>query len=374
MNVRKIELPKTINKGMPPLEVSDNATSFFEFWPAWAMYTPVVFQWFILSIKYRSIALPLIANPGIHLSGMVGESKADILNLATTESAKSICGFVSFTRQEKATAEEDAQELLNKYLANGLTLPAVVKPNLGCRGFGVRLIDTEEQLIDYLKLFPVGAGFVLQEKSIYQAEAGVFYIRYPGQKKGKVISLTLKYTPWVVGDGKSTLKELILADNRAGKLAHIYLDRHADNLETVLKDGEEYRLAFAGSHTFGSIFKNGNKYITDELTQSLDEFFDGVPGYNFGRLDVKFKDIDSFMKGENYQVLEMNGASSEATHIWDSRTTLKEAMTTLLYQYKVLFEIGNLERKAGHKVPSLLSLYRAWKEEKRWLQHYPSTD
>ncbi|TBR37728.1 D-alanine--D-alanine ligase [Marinomonas agarivorans] len=359
---------------MPPLEVSDNATSFFEFWPAWVMYTPVIFQWFILSAKYRSIGLPLIANPGIHLSGMVGESKADILSLATEQSAKSICSFTSFIRNDQTTPEDDAKAVLKDYLGKGLALPAVIKPNLGCRGFGVRLIDTEEQLVDYLESFPIGASFILQEKSVYQAEAGIFYIRYPGQKKGKVISLTLKYTPWVIGDGKHTLKELILADSRAGKLSHIYLDRHADNLDTILDDGEEYRLAFAGSHTFGSIFKNGNKYITNELSESLDRFFDGVPGYNFGRLDVKFKDIDTLMRGEDYQVLEMNGASSEATHIWDSRTTLKEAMSTLLYQYKVLFEIGHLERKAGHKVPSLLSLYKAWKEEKRWLQNYPSTD
>ena len=145
-------------------------------------------------------------------------------------------------------------------------------------------------------------------------------------------------------------------------------------MNKVLDDGESYRLAFAGSHTFGSIFRNGNEYITDKLSQSLDDFFDGVPGYHYGRLDLKFKDIHSLMEGKNYQILEMNGASSEATHIWDSRTTLKEAFSTLLYQYKVLFEIGDLQRQAGHKVPSLLSLYKAWREEKRWVEHYPSTD
>lgn len=374
MNVRKIELPANINVGMPPLEVSDNGTSFFEFWPAWAMYTPVVLQWFALSAKYRSLSLPLIANPSIPLSGMVGESKIDILNLASEESAKSICGFTAFSRQSSTSAEEDAKQALSQYFKKGLTLPAVVKPDLGCRGVGVRLIDNESQLVDYLEGFPAGANLLLQEKSIYQAEAGVFYIRYPGEKKGKVISLTLKYTPWVVGDGQSTLKELILADNRAGKLSHIYLDRHADKLDSILDKGQAYRLAFAGSHTFGSIFRNGNKYITDKLSASLDEFFDGVPGYHYGRLDLKFKDIDSLMEGKDYQILEMNGASSEATHIWDSRTSLKEALQTLLFQYKVLFEIGHLQRKAGHKTPSLFSLYKAWKEEKRWVEHYPSTD
>lgn len=374
MKVQSIALPKGINEGMPPLEVSDNITSFFEFWPAWAMYTPVIIQWLFLSARYRSLSLPLIANPSIPLSGMVGESKSDILDLASPEAAKSICQFTTYHRDENNPAEDDAKQALEQYYQKGLSLPLVAKPDLGCRGAGVRLINQEEQLVDYLQAFPSGAKLLLQERSQYQAEAGIFYIRYPGQKQGKIISITLKYTPWVVGDGSSTLKQLIMADKRAGKLSHIYLDRHGDKLDNVLAEGEAFRLAFAGSHSRGSIFRNGNEYITDALTQSLDTFFDGVPGYHFGRLDLKFKNIEDLMAGKHYQILEMNGASSEATHIWDSRTSLAEAFKTLLKQYQILFKIGYLQRKEGQKPPSLLDLYKAWQEEKRWVKDYPSTD
>lgn len=374
MKTQRIPLPQGINEGMPPLEVSDNITSFFEFWPAWAMYTPVILQWIALSARYRSLSLPLIANPSIPLSGMVGESKADILNLASQDSAKSICQFTTYFRSPDSSAEEDAKKALSAYYQKGLSLPLVAKPDLGCRGAGVRLINQESQLIEYLQAFPSNAKLLLQERSIYQAEAGVFYVRYPGQKQGKIISITLKYTPWVIGDGISSLKELIMADKRAGKLSHIYLDRHQDKLDTVLESGQAFRLAFAGSHSRGSIFRNGNQYITDALSQSLDTFFDGVPGYHFGRLDLKFKDIEALMQGKHYQVLEMNGASSEATHIWDSRTSLFEAFNTLLKQYQILFKIGALQRKKGHKPPSLWQLYKAWKEEKSWVKDYPSTD
>jgi len=374
LKTQSIPLPKGINEGMPPLEVSENITSFFEFWPAWAMYTPVIIQWLILSVRYRSLSLPLIANPSIPLSGMVGESKSDILDLASEASAKSICQFTTYYRSQADSAKVDAEKALASYYHKGLSLPLVAKPDLGCRGAGVRLINQEEQLVDYLAAFPSGAKLLLQERSQYQAEAGVFYIRYPGQKQGKIISITLKYTPWVVGDGIRTLKQLIMADKRAGKLSHIYLDRHLDKQNTVIEKDKAFRLAFAGSHSRGSIFRNGNQYISNALTQSLDTFFDGVPGYHFGRLDLKFKNIDDLMEGKNYQILEMNGASSEATHIWDSRTSLLEAFQTLLKQYRILFKIGYLQRKEGHKPPSLLQLYQAWREEKRWVKDYPSTD
>jgi hypothetical protein len=39
-------------------------------------------------------------------------------------------------------------------------------------------------------------------------------------------------------------------------------------------------------------------------------------------------------------VIEINGAGSEATHIWDPKTSLFEAYTTQFLQWKYLFEVG----------------------------------
>lgn len=374
MKITKVALPAGINEGMPPLEITEKPVSFFEFWPAWAMYMPVFFQCLGLSVKYRNVCLPLIANPKIPLSGMVGESKADILNQAAEDVRSYLCEYVTSTNEALLDDKTNAQNTLTDYHTKGLQLPAVAKPDLGCRGVGVRLIETEDQLIHYISAFPKNARFLLQEKSKYQAEAGVFYIRYPGEKKGKVISITLKYTPWVIGDGVSTLKQLIMADPRASLLSHVYLPRHKANHDKVIPEGEAFRIAFAGSHSGGSIFRDGNRYITEALAESLDTFFDGMPEFHYGRLDVKFKNIDDLMKGENFQILEVNGASSEATHIWDSKTKLPDAIKVLMNQYRTLYEIGHLNRKAGYQTPSLSSLYRAWREEKSWVVDYPSMD
>lgn len=71
----------------------------------------------------------------------------------------------------------------------------------------------------------------------YEAEAGVFYVREPGGEGGRIVSLTLKYFPYVHGDGRSTLRELILADPRAGRVPHLYLPRHAARLDQVPEAG-----------------------------------------------------------------------------------------------------------------------------------------
>ncbi len=361
-------------QGMPEMEQEGAAVSFFEFWPSWLMYSPVVVQWLWLGLKYRSLGLPLIANPAIPLSGMVGESKRELLDQAGEEGKKSIAPYLCFTRRKDINARIEAEAAISKMDDFGVQLPLVVKPDMGCRGVGVRLIEQAEQLVDYLEGFPVGAQFLLQQKAPFDAEAGVFYIRYPGEQRGKVVSITLKYTPFVTGDGKATLKTLIEQDARAGLLTHIYFPKHHDKLDWIVPKGEAFRLTFAGSHCRGSIFRNGNEYATDALALRLDEIFDEIPGFHYGRLDIKFRDIAALQRGEDLCILEINGASSEATHIWDKSTKLKDAFGTLLSQYRTLFEIGHLQRQQGFKPPSVWQLYRAYRQEKAWVSRYPSTD
>ncbi|OEF30029.1 hypothetical protein [Vibrio rumoiensis] len=361
------------NDGMPKMDISGKAVSRFEFWPTWFFYTPVVLQSIWHGIKYRDFRLPLVANPSIELSGMVGESKTDILELAGDYAKNWIPGFTTLTKNEDPI---DDQLIIAKHqmASNQLSYPIVAKPDQGCRGVGVQLIKSNEELREYITDFPIGARYMLQKKSPYQAEAGVFYIRYPNEKKGQVFSITLKYSPVVIGTGQHTLRQLIENDSRASQLAHLYLPRHQERLEDVIAEGESFQLAFAGSHSRGCIFKNGNAFITDQLAARLDTIFDDYPGYHFGRLDVKFKDIESLMQGKNFDILEMNGASSEAGHIWDSNTPLKEIFSTLLYQYRCLYQIGALQREAGHRVPTFTELFSALKREKELIKQYPSTD
>jgi len=344
-----------------------------EFVPSWFFYAPVIVQSLLLGLRHGDVCLPLIANPSIKLSGMVGESKTDILNLAGPVAKQWIEPFITLTKNE-----EDGVLQLEKALqvmdSAQLSFPIVAKPDLGCRGVGVKLLKSKAQLYDYIQDFPLFARFLLQRKAPYQAEAGVFYVRYPGKEQGDIISITLKYTPSVVGDGMHSLKELIERCPRAGQLTHLYFPRHTHQLDWIPEEGVEYPLTFAGSHSCGSIFRNGNQYITQALTRKLDEILKDVDDYYYGRLDIKFADIESFMAGENFSILEMNGASSEATHIWDRNTKLSEIFSTLLKQYRILFEIGALQKKRGFKSPTIRALLKAWREEKALIQHYPSTD
>lgn len=365
---------RPVHPGMPPLDLSGKAVSFFEFWPTQLVYFPVVLQWLALGIKYRSLSLPLIANPKIPLGGMVGEAKSDVFKLATGQATQFIAPSISLTVDKELAVDQLGEQAIDKLAAHSLQLPLIAKPDIGCRGVGVRIVRNSKELSDYIECFPDQANLLLQELVPYEAEAGIFYIRYPGQDKGHIFSITLKYAPYVFGNGHDNLQALIESDPRASKIAHLYLARHHQHLSMVLPQGQPFRLAFAGSHSRGSIFRDGKRLITPALAARFDEITKDVDEFYYGRFDVRFKDAELLKQGREFKIVEINGVSSEATHIWDRNANLKDVYKALFYQYKTLFEIGAINRSRGFKSPSLQSLWQAYKKEKQLVSSYPATE
>ena len=371
------------HEGMPPFDQSGAPLSFFEFWPMWAFYPPVALYCGWLMLRYRGILLPTVANPSFPGGGFFGESKAEILDLAMRHVPHWVAPFVAVDRPASTNTNttlagndvaQEVQAALGKMAQAGLALPVVAKPDLGCRGAGVKLIRTVENLKSYLAGFPAGARLLLQRYVPFEGEAGIFYCRHPGEAQGRIISITLKYFPYVYGDGKRTLRSLILDDPRAGKLSHLYLKRHTERLDWVPAQGEAIRLAFAGSHSRGAIFRNGTALVTPAMEARFDAIAKSLPEFYFGRFDIRFEDFAQVQAGEAFTIVEANGAGAESTHIWDRRTGLIKAWGDLMRQYRLLFQIGRANRDRGFKPLSLAEFRRWHKREKELTPLYPATD
>jgi hypothetical protein len=364
------------HQGMPPIDYSGKPLSYFEFWPMWAFYPPLIVYVLWLMVRYRGILLPTAANPSFPSGGFVGESKSEILNLAIKAIPEWVAPFVVIHRPEAAFANPaiEAKEAIALMHADGIDFPVVAKPDLGCRGVGVKVVRDEAALVSYLQSFPAGADFLLQKLIAYEGEAGIFYCRLPGQSKGKLVSITLKYFPFVTGDGKRTLRQLILDDPRAGQLPHLYLHRHAQRLDTIPTAGENIRLAFAGSHSRGAIFRNGTHLVTPEMEARFEEIAQRLPNFFFGRFDIRFEDFEAVRQGKGFVILEANGAGAESTHIWDRDTSLIDAWKDLMRQYRWLFQIAYENRRNGFKPMGFREFYKSYRREKELTKQYPATD
>ena len=359
--------------GMPPLDAGGPLLSRFEFWPAWLFYAPIWIWIACLMVRHRGIRLPLIANPRFPVGGLVGEQKSKLFALFSGAERARLPDYI-VVRRRALSADRQVTNIEARFLACGIGYPLVAKPDIGCRGAGVRPIRSRNALERYLQDFPVGEKIILQRMADLAGEAGVFYVREPGQRAGQIISLTLKYFPHVVGDGRLTLRELILADPRAGKVSHLYLQRFTHELDSVLAIGEARRLVFAGSHSQGAIFRNGNHYITEAMRRRFDAIADGIEEFHFGRFDVRFDDFESLRRGDGFSIIEYNGAGAESTHIWDARTGLFEAWRALFVQFSLLFRIGAMNRRRGFRPESWTEFFGQWMREKRLKGRYPATE
>lgn len=355
---------------MPPLEDAP-ALSRFEFWPGWLFYLPMWPVILGLAIRHRGLRLPLLANPAIPAGGLVGESKSAAFAALTGPERATLAPYATLARSGRAAAQLARAEAA--MAAAGIGYPVVAKPDLGCRGAGVRPVRDAGELLAYLHGFPEGETAILQQLVAAEGEAGVFYVRKPGAAQGRIVSLTLKYFPQVTGDGRATIEDLILGDPRAGRVARLYLPRFAGRLDEVPRPGERVRLVFAGNHSKGAIFRDGGAHVTEALERRFDAIADSIPGFHFGRFDVRFDDFAAFRAGRGFTIVEFNGAGAESTHIWDGRMSLLRAWGTLARQYALLFAIGAANRRLGHRPEGLLALLGRWRRERRATKRYPLT-
>jgi len=343
--------------------------SSFEFWPGWVFYTPVVIYWIVLGLRYGDFSLPSAANPRITTGGLCGESKSSILDQAGPDACEWIAQYVKLK-----TGRDDlrrAQALLQRA---GLATPLVVKPDIGCNGTGVRLAETEQALAEVLASFPRGVDLLLQELVSYDGEAGIFFIRPPREKEGFISSLTHKRAPILFGDGRSTVRDLVMNDPRTGRIPQIYLPRLENRLAEILPLGTPLRLVFAGNHCKGSIFTNGDIDITAALTATVNRIIDAVPDFHFGRIDVRYESVSALRRGTGFRIIEINGVGSEATHIWDPATRLKQAYRTQFHHYRMAFAIGAAQRAAGARTCGVMTMLRDWVRQRRLMASYPLND
>lgn len=320
----------------------------FEFWPSWFFYIPIVFWYIVLSVRYRSFLNPFYANPKIFNGGLLGESKWDFLQYLDPHSKATLPALIV----KKESSLEDFLVILEK---NNFNFPFIVKPDIGQRGFGVRIIRNKADLNEYLLLS--NFDLVLQRLSNLPREAGIFYIKIPNTQKEFIFSITDKKFPFVTGDKKTKLGDLILNDPRARIIAPTYFSRHEESLNVVLDLKEKFYLSECGNHCQGAIFINGSALKTEKLLQEISKIASRLPEFYFGRFDIRYATEDSLKNGE-FEILEINGAGSEATHIWDANTTIIEAYSTLFKQWKLLFEVGHqIKNRSDFKSNMNLGLF-----------------
>ena len=332
----------------------------------WLFYAPVGVWILYLAVRHRGFSTMTAANPGIPDGGTVGESKFDILSKLPAD-----CVIPSALIPPGAAAER--LSVIQAHIESaGWCFPVVMKPDVGQRGAGVKLARTLADIARYLS--NVRDAVVVQPYHEGPFEAGVFYYRRPGRPRGRILSITDKHFPVVVGDGRSTLEELVWAHPRYRLQADTFLSRHRGVLERVPEPGERLPLGIAGNHCQGTLFRDGRHLITPSLERRIDEMSRAFGGFFIGRFDIRYGDVERFKAGLDLAIVELNGATAESTNIYDPHTSLIDAYRQLFRQWSIVFSIGAANRAAGAPVTSHRRLFGLLRAHLRAAEPFPISD
>jgi putative hemolysin len=329
----------------------------WEFWPPYVFYPPlaVIVIWIALR-RGRPLACTAV-NPAIPHGGITGESKSMILDHLLPSGA--VIPFLKLP-------DGDAPEKIAAAHAWHTGFPLVIKPDVGERGKDVVIVKTREELEAEIRRRDAPT---LIQRYAEGAEFGVFYIRHPEQERGRIFSITTKIMTSVTGDGVKTLAELILDDDRAFLSQKHFRAIHAERLSWIPENGETVPLAKLGSHCRGALFLDGGHLITPQLEAEIHRIASTFRGFHFGRFDLRCRDEEALKRGEGIRIIELNGLTSEATHIYHPHTPLLTAYKTLVSQWTQAIEIGNHNAENGANVSKsseiLDLIVRHFRPEKR---------
>jgi len=313
----------------------------YEYWPFWLFYLPMLPVWLWQSIRNRSFTWFTATNQNIEFGGFFGESKIDILDQIPQKYRTA-----SFFIPNEWTSVD-----LELFLETSkLSFPVVAKPNVGERGNDVEKIDSLNRLIAYHQ--SADGEYIIQPFIEEPVELGVFFVRLPGEEKGKVTSVTGKEFMEITGDGKSTIGGLMQKETRFRFQLDSMAKKLGKKMDTIPLKGEKVLLEPIGNHCRGTRFVNRNELLNPQLDVVFNRITKDMEGFYFGRFDLKVRSVEDLYIGQHIYILELNGASSEPGHIYDQKTGLLQAYRDLIWHWNALGEIAKRNQKAGIKPAS----------------------
>jgi RimK-like ATP-grasp domain len=304
----------------------------WEYWPFSVVYGPLYLYWMVLALRSRSFFFFSASNPGIRNSGFLMESKKEIYDIIPQE-------YYPRTILMQPGQDIDQYQLDEA----GLKFPMIAKPDIGMRGMQVKLLENMQSLKTYVTNSSV--PFLVQNYIAYPNEVGIFYHRFPGQDIGHITGIVGKEFLSVRGDGKSTVEQLLRKTDRGFLQLDVLRLTQPHELNEVLEMNQEKIIVPYGNHARGAKFIDLTHLADEVLQETINKICSSIPGFYYGRLDLKFDNWASLKKGERFAIIEVNGAGSDPTHMYDPKHSLFFAWKEIVRHWHILRQISHANKK-----------------------------
>lgn len=308
----------------------------WEYWPFQIVYIPIYFLWIFYAIKARSLFFFNSCNPRIRNGGFIAESKKEIYDLIPQQ---------FYPKTDLILEKSTIEEVFSIHEKSSIAFPLIAKPDIGLRGSAVKKIHDLIELEAYHN--KANFDYLIQDLIPYANEVGIFYVRFPNQLKGKITGIVGKEFLEVTGDGISTITELLKSNPRFELQLKALQKEYGEHLNEILENGKKRNLVPYGNHARGAKFIDVSHLISEKLTEVIDQMCQQIPEFCFGRLDLMYQTWEDLENGKNFSIVELNGAGSEPTHIYDPKHSLFFAWYELARHISYMFQISVQNHQNG---------------------------
>ncbi|HYF30559.1 MAG TPA: hypothetical protein VD993_05535 [Chitinophagaceae bacterium] len=327
----------------------------WEYWSFHTVYIWVYPIWLLLCLRVRSLFFFSASNPTIEHGGFLLESKKKIYEIMPPE---------YYPRTILVPPGEAASSIVQKINDASLEYPLIVKPDIGGKGRGVKKVNTEQELLSYIQQFPF--DMLVQSFVPFEEEVGIFYYRYPDEARGHISGIVGKHFLQVRGDGRSTIEELLLKEKRYILQIPALQEMLGNGLQEVLREGEERVLVPYGNHARGAMFMDYTHWADERLVAVIDKICQRVPGFYYGRLDIRYRSLENLKQGKDFSIIELNGAGSEPTHMYDPKYSIFDAWRLIVRHWLILWRISRRNHAKGIPYMSMKEGLRMFRETRKY--------
>lgn len=306
-----------------------------EFFPEWICYASVKIFVFWKALWARSVFWITATNPWFPLGGLYPTSKWEVLKHLPQQ-------YVPQTI--RIQADQFTKEAIVQVIEqHKLSFPCVIKPDNGLRWLGVEIFHTQkvfDQKIDvYIQHNQRRWAWLIQDFVQEPQEFGIFYVRMPHEERGRITWIVKKEFLSLTGDGVSTVKQLVHRHPRARYHLPLLTEQYADVWQDIMPSWERMEIVEIGTHSRWSTFVDVSDMASQALVDIFDELSKQVPGFFYGRYDVRTKDMEALLHG-NYSIMEINPTYGEPTWMYDPSYSFWQQQAILLQHRSLMYTIA----------------------------------
>lgn len=268
---------------------------------------PIYFIWIRYTIRAKHPFFFSAINPGVCGLGFLDESKTETYKLLDKKYYPH--GIIV----ELPLSRGDIEYIVQK---NNLDYPIIIKPDgESVQGNNVYKISNAHEWKRYLRILPIG-NYLIQEY-ITGEEYSIYYYRYPHHSKGNILGITKKIYPTLVGDGVSTIEELIQQHDRYHRYFHLFRDKYHVEMSQIIPSGVSKQIATIGNHCKWCLFLDRSLHSSENLRKHIDQLFQSNSGLYLFRLDIKAPSRDQVLQWKFKVIESNNGVFAEPTYMYD---------------------------------------------------------